>query len=287
MGLTIKELIPIGEKILKAGGVDNAAFDAETLLGFTIGFDKQKIFMNWTYEVDVPRTESYFDLLNRRAAGEPLQYITGEQYFMGHRFIVNPSVLIPRPETEVLAEKAISFLSEKEGAKTALDLCTGSGALAISIARACRSIKVTASDLSESALAVARKNAGALGVSGRVEFVLSDMFAGIKRGVFGKKFDLIVTNPPYIKTGDLEYLQREIKDHEPAASLDGGTDGLDFFRIIAENARPFLRPDAQLLTEIGDGQAPEVAAIFEATGFYSGEVVKDLTGVDRILVFHL
>ena len=283
MGLTIKELIPIGEKILANASVENHKNNAEILLGFVISFDRQKIFMNWTYEVDDPHCESYFDLINRRAAGEPLQYITNEQYFFGHRLNVNPSVLIPRPETELLAEKAILFLQTREKAKMALDLCTGSGALAISIAKACPRIKITASDISEPALSVAMKNAYALGVSDRIDFVNSYLFESIKPKTLNKKFDLIVTNPPYIKTGDLENLQIEIRDHEPMPALDGGEDGLAFYRRIAAKTMVYMRPGASLMAEIGHDQANDVTAIFEGAGLKKIEVFEDLSGLDRIV----
>ena len=282
MSLTIKELIPIGGKILSEAGVENAEFDAEALLGFEIGFDKQKIFMNWTYEVEYERTEAYFDLVSRRAAGEPLQYITGEQFFFGFRFSVNPAVLIPRPETEQLAEKAVEFLRSREKAKSVLDLCTGCGALAVSIVKTIPRVKVLATDISEDALAVARGNAQALGVSDRVEFLKSDLFGSIKRGVLGRKFDLIVTNPPYIRTGDLSSLQREVRDHEPVQALDGGDDGLDFYRRIAEGARSWMREGACLMAEIGCDQGPDVVSIFEAAGFKAA-VSPDLAGIDRFV----
>jgi len=281
VGLRIKDLIPIGERILQNAGVVDYKIDAEALLGFEIGFDKQKMFMNWTYEVSDERSEAWFDLINRRAAGEPLQYITGEQYFMGHRFIVSPSVLIPRPETELLAEKAIDFLN---GPKSVLDLCTGSGVLAISIAKACPRARIAASDVSEEALVVAKKNAAALGVSGRIDFTRGDLFSGFRGGSFGKKFDLIVTNPPYIKTGDFENLSREIRDHEPAMALDGGADGLDFYRRIAADARAYMRPGARVMAEIGADQGDDIAALFYETGFTNIKIIQDYSSLDRILI---
>ncbi|MDR3364659.1 MAG: peptide chain release factor N(5)-glutamine methyltransferase [Clostridiales Family XIII bacterium] len=283
MGLTIKEIIPIGERILENSGVENFSIDAEALLGFEIGFDKKKIFMNWTHEVGDGHSERYFDLVNRRAAGEPLQYIMGEQVFMGHRFFVDPSVLIPRPETEALAEKAIAYLKTHESAKAVLDLCTGSGALAVSLAKACPGFKYTAADISAQALGVAKQNAAKLGVSGRIEFMQSDLFGALKRGAFGKKYGLIVTNPPYIRTGELAGLQREIAGHEPMLALDGGADGLDFYRRIAAGARPYLRPGGLVLAEIGCDQAAEATAIFAAAGFADTEVYRDLSGRDRIV----
>ena len=282
MGLRIKDLIPLGEKILQSAGVEDYKIDAEALLGFEIGFDKKKMFMDGAYEVSDERREAWFDLINRRAAGEPLQYITGEQYFMGHRFTVNPSVLIPRPETEILAEKAIGYLQTNSGTKFVLDLCTGSGALAVSIAKACPAPAITASDISAEALATAKTNAEFLGVSDRINFVLSDLFADLD-----KKFDLIVTNPPYIRTEDFTGLSREIREHEPLKALDGGADGLDFYRRFASEARAYMRPGACLMTEIGFDQADAVSALFEESGFNSIKVFKDYNSLDRIVTASL
>jgi len=283
MGLTVKELIPIGERILKEAGVENAKHDAEALIGFAIGLDRQKLFLNQACEVDAPGSACCFDLINRRAAGEPLQYITGEQYFMGFRFLVNPSVLIPRPETELLAERASSHLQAHTNATRVLDLCTGSGAIAISIAKILPLIKVTASDISEQALGTARKNAFELSVSDRIDFIKSDLFCSIEREACEKEYDLIVTNPPYIKTDELADLQREIKEHEPLSALDGGADGLDFYRRIAFDARSYLHKNGCLLAEIGAAQTQDVSEIFLSNGFSSVEVFQDLSGRDRIV----
>jgi len=279
LGLKIKELIPIGERILREAGVENYWVDAEALLCSETGFDRKKIFLDHDRELDDVQCEVFFGLINRRADGEPLQYITGEQYFMGHRLTVNPSVLIPRPETECLAEKAIEYLLASGSAKTALDLCTGSGALAVSIAKACTGMVVTAADVSKAALVIAKVNAATLGVSGHIDFVQGDLFASLE----GKEFDLIVTNPPYVKTADLKGLAREIAEHEPLSALDGGADGLDFYRRIAADARGFMAEDACLMAEIGSGQAEAAAAIFTGAGFSSVEISQDLSGLDRIL----
>ena len=283
MGLTIKDLVQTGERLLKNSGIENAGYDAEALLGFEIGFDKQKMFMNWVYQVDDLHSERYFDLVGRRAGGEPLQYITGEQYFMGHRFSVDPSVLIIRPETEILAEMAVKYLLKNKNKRRVLDLCTGSGALAICLAKEFPRLRITASDISAEALVVARKNARDLGVLGRIDFVQSDIFSGLKTGRTGRKFDLIVTNPPYIRTGELANLQREIREHEPLIALDGGADGLDFYRRIAGGASPYLRKDACILTEIGHDQADAVVALFDRAGFRTATVYQDLSGLDRII----
>ena len=312
MGLTVKELIPLGARMLldgwraatataaaeaatAAADAAAAARDAEALLCFQTGFDRQRLFMARDHEVDDASREAYFSLASRRAAGEPLQYITGEQYFMGHRLSVNPDVLIPRPETEILAEKAIEWLNARAGEKAVLDLCTGSGALAIAIAKACPGARVTATDISKKALAVAMENARALGVAtegaraaavaGRVAFIESDLFSsfGSRAPARDREFDLIVTNPPYIRTDCLAGLQREIRDHEPIAALDGGADGLCFYRRIAAGARAHMRAGACLMAETGHGQAQAVSEILGAAGLSDIETFRDLAGLDRIV----
>ena len=279
MGLTIKELLPVGEKILEDAGVEDYKTNAEALFCFVAGFDRKELFMNQDREASDTEKEEWLSLINRRADGEPLQYITGEQYFMGHRFSVDFSVLIPRPETELLAEKAIGYIHADNRVKTVLDLCTGSGVIAISLAIACPRAKITASDISHGAIAVAVQNAAALEVSDRIAFVLSNLFSSLT----GRTFDLIVTNPPYIKTADLRNLAREIKDHEPLSALDGGSDGLDFYRRIAVRVRGFMSPGACLMAEIGENQAEDVSNIFTGAGFASVKVSQDLNGLDRIL----
>ena len=279
MGLTIKELLPVGEKILKDTDVECYKINAEVLLCFVAGFDRKELFLYQDREASDTVREEWLSLINRRAKGEPLQYITGEQYFMGHRFSVDPSVLIPRPETELLAEKAIDYLHANGSAKTVLDLCTGSGVLAISLAIACPRVKITASDISHGAIAIAVQNAAALDVSDRIAFVLSNLFSLLP----GRSFDLIVTNPPYLKTVELMDLSRVIADHEPLSALDGGPDGLDFYRRIAVRVRSFMSPGACLMAEIGANQAEEVSAIFIGAGFTSAEISKDLNGLDRVL----
>ena len=321
MGLTSGELLSSGEKILTAAGVGEHGANAKALLCFVLSIDKATLFLNRAAEIGEEQSEAFFGLIDRRASGEPLQYITGEQYFFGHRFSVDPSVLIPRPETELLAEKAIEYLRARAGAKTVLDLCTGCGALAVSIAKACPQILVTASDLSQDALSVAGNNAATLGVSDRIGFIKSDLFCALtyhanhgdgehKRdgsfcvpvlegsanhgdGAFDRyhgdgpfdrpEYDLIVTNPPYIRTGELAGLAREIRDHEPLTALDGGADGLDFYRRIAKDAPGFLRDGAAIMAEIGYDQGEAVSALFIASGFTCVELFKDLSGLDRIL----
>ena len=291
-----RELISAGEKMLDDACIESPGHDAEALLCFLTGFDNPHLFLNRDSEASEEECERYFNLIGKRLAGEPLQYITGEQYFMGHRFAVNPSVLIPRPETELLTEKAIEHInacSETSGSSdlNVLDLCTGSGAIAVSIAKACPDVRITASDISDQALSIAKKNALELGVSNRIDFVKSDLFAAFRpdgcslhsQDTNKLDFDLIITNPPYIKTGDLAGLQREVKDHEPLSALDGGSDGLEYYRRIAADAPDCLRGDGILLSEIGADQAEEVAGIFKAAGFSDVTIFQDLSGYDRII----
>jgi release factor glutamine methyltransferase len=286
-GHTIQKLLPAGMDILCSAGDENYETDAELLLCFVLGVDKLKLFLNQYLEVTDESYARYRELLRRVADGEPLQYVTGESYFMGHRFAVGPAVLIPRPETEVLCDLAIRILRERAeaAAPRVLDLCTGSGALAISIALALPSVQLTASDISPAALAVARANAEALGASARIVFASGDLFDGLalpgEEG--GERYDMIVTNPPYIRTDDISGLSREVRDHEPLQALDGGVSGLDFYHRIAPAAGRYLTAGGILLTEIGWDQGTEVKAALSAAGFSEVKVMQDLSGRDRIV----
>jgi release factor glutamine methyltransferase len=284
-GIIIKELLSLGKDILHASGDEFFETDAEILLCYVFGIDRTRLFLDRSAEAGEEQRSRYLDFVSRVAAGEPLQYVTGETYFMGHRFAVNPAVLIPRPETEVLCEMAIRDLTARGDAPAVLDLCTGSGALAISIARAVPDARLSASDLSAKALTVARANAQALGVCDRISFFCGDLFEAL--GVPGEgpagRYDVIVTNPPYIRTKDLSGLPRNVRCHEPAAALDGGADGLDFYRRIASEAGRFLTDGGTLLAEIGCDQGTEVKAALKAAGFFEVSVIKDLAGRDRIV----
>jgi release factor glutamine methyltransferase len=263
----------------------------ELLLCHVLGIDRAALFLRRSNEDELCGADRarYERLASRILDGEPLQYVTGESYFMGHRFAVNPAVLIPRPETEVLCDMAIRELTAlAEGSKEPriLDLCTGSGALAISIALAVPKAHLTASDISADALAVARMNAQALGAAARIHFIKSDLFADLQdennAGAPRKCYDMIVTNPPYIPTSDIADLQIEVCGHEPFLALDGGADGLDFYLRIATDAGAFLTDGGILLTEIGADQGAQVKATLEAAGFLEVSVFQDLAGRDRI-----
>jgi release factor glutamine methyltransferase len=209
------------------------------------------------------------EIAAERRGGRPLQYILGEAPFMDFALRVEEGVLIPRPETELLAEECI-----KLAPKTLLDLCTGSGCIAAAAARA--GIRVTAADISDDALRVAAENLEGLGA----ELVKSDLFGALE----GRAFEVIATNPPYIPSGDIEGLQPEVRDHEPRIALDGGADGLDIIRRIINEAPQYLKEGGLLLMEIGDDQGAEAVSLAVESGSYrSAQIIKDLAGKDRIL----
>jgi release factor glutamine methyltransferase len=223
------------------------------------------------------------ELLQRRISGEPLQYILGQQEFWSTRFKVDPRVLIPRPETELLVEQALSMLSKisLERRPLVLDIGTGSGALAISLAREWENIRIVASDISGQALILARENARSSGVEEKIDFVNGDLFSPFTEKEI---FDLILSNPPYIRRSEMGRLAREIKDFEPAIALDGGEDGLDYYRKIVSQTPSYLRNGGWLLVETGQGQNGKVSEMMEETGLFAGmDSVRDLSGIGRVV----
>lgn len=269
----------------------DAKIDAEELYCFLTGMDKVALFLRANEEVDPETEKKYFDLIARRAERIPLQHITGTQEFMGHTFKVSPDVLIPRQDTETLVEEAartiqntpkekLTFMEKLRGVKEweVLDLCCGSGAIGISLAKICSNIKVTASDISSAAIKVATENADNL--RAKIKFVEGDMFAPHA----GKKFDMIVSNPPYIRTAMISILQEEVKVHEPLGALDGGRDGLEFYKIIVAKAADHLKPGGFLMLEIGHDQGEDLRKMLKDDGRYTpAEVIKDLPGKDRVV----
>lgn len=223
---------------------------------------------------DAAQEARFEDMVNRRAAGEPLQYILGNQPFLGRIFKADRRALIPRPETEELCLKALQLM-ERSRAPRALDMGTGTGVLAVSIALARPDARVTAVDISPEALSLARENADLLGAE--VEFLKGDMFEPVR----GRRFDLIVSNPPYLSGADMAALQREVR-REPALALYGGPDGLDFYRRFAKEAAGMLAPDGHVAFEVGMGQARTVAGFMAGT-FRNIEICRDINGVERIV----
>lgn len=297
MSLPLKELIKIGEKQLSDAGIADAARDAKLLYCFLDKLDSVGLLMRWQDVLQDNSCESYFELIERRAAGEPLQYITGTQEFMGFPFNVTPAVLIPRQDTETMVEDAVELIEKgtlrgeeyikPQTIKEVLDLCCGSGAIGISIAKSCGKTKVVCSDVSEEALKVAEQNAALNGCKS-VKMQKSNMFEAFNGRLGRKKFDMIISNPPYIESSVIPTLQREVKDYEPMMALDGGEDGLDFYRIIASEAADYLQKNGVIMLEIGYDQGKAVTEMLQETGsFVSIRCLKDLAGKDRIVVARL
>ncbi len=288
MLITFGDVLEIGIRRLQEAKIADAKRDAESLLLFLMHEDKKFLFLHRNDGTDEYHADAYFDLIDRRAAGEPLQYIVGSQEFMGLPFDVNESVLIPRQDTETLVELALEKAKEKKRSLSVLDLCCGSGAIAVSMAHFLPKAKVVACDISEAALEVARKNAEKNGLGNRIDFRESDLFYVKKKKKtvqMKEAFDMILSNPPYIPTDVIETLQAEIKDHEPLTALDGGADGLDFYRRISAEAPPNLKKNGFLILEIGADQADAVSALLsEAQAYDEIEVHKDLAGLDRVVI---
>lgn len=257
----------------------DARRDAALLLGFVLNRDRAFLIANDDCNLSGEEIERFFELIERRASGEPIQYITGRQEFFGLEFEVNENVLIPRPETEILVEAAIEILREKENPYFC-DVGTGSGCIPISILANLENAKAVAVDISSDALAVAKKNAEKHQVSERIEFYESDVFAVFQN----PKFDLIVSNPPYIPNKDLPDLPREVREHEPHVALFGGALGTEIVERLLNDAPEFLIEKGYLLFEIGFAQSDEVRALIDPNVWQLREILPDLQGIPRIVV---
>ncbi|MFA5338979.1 MAG: peptide chain release factor N(5)-glutamine methyltransferase [Candidatus Omnitrophota bacterium] len=252
----------------------------EQLACWAFNCDRAQLYTG-DYEADEENIKLFHEALDSYARGIPVQYITGEAEFMGFDFDVNPSVLIPRPETEILVERVLTLM-EREGITepSILDLGTGSGAIAVSLTKLSPSCKIVASDVSEEALEVGRENAAANGVGDRIKFVLSDLFERIPGR---RKFDLVISNPPYIPSEDYDSLPPEVRS-EPRIALDGGLKGLEFYKRIIPDAAKRLNRGGYLVLEIGYGQAREINDLLASSGSYADvEILKDYNDIDRIV----
>jgi len=282
--MTVLEAIQKSADFLGKKNVGSPRLHAELLLAHQLKLPRMKLYLNFDRVLTPAETDGLRELVKRRAAREPLQHITGATSFCGHEIAVNRHALVPRPETEQLAELGWKFLlTFNLQPSTALDFGTGTGCIAIAIAAKCPAAQITALDISADALALAQANALQNQVAERIEFLLGDGFAALKTG---RQFDLIISNPPYIASAEIATLEPEVKDFDPRAALDGGPDGLDFYRRLAAAAGPFLKPDGKIMVEFGDGQAAAVKSIFEAEKWIVEAVQADYSQRDRILVAH-
>jgi release factor glutamine methyltransferase len=297
--LTMQEVWRRGAARLNARGMEEAAADAELLLLHLLGKSKAELLRDWREPFPAALGEAWEGLLRRRESGEPVQYIAGEQYFCGRRFAVSPAVLVPRSETELLAEAVLAAADrlwpeaaagrggDGQGAAgpVALDVGTGSGALAVTLAAERPRWRLLASDVSPEALAVARVNAAAHGVSGRVRLVQGDLLQPFLLSAGGEPIDVLVSNPPYIPSADLPGLQREVREFEPRLALDGGGDGLDPYRRMAEQLRQLPKMPRLVAFEVGAGQADDVAALVQAAADWAEvSFVIDYAGIKRHVI---
>ncbi len=270
---------------LRAAGVATARQDAELILAHLLGTTRLVLRLSPTRALAASLIEALEALVVRRAAHEPLQYLLGEAEFLDMRLRVGPGVFIPRPETELLVDHVLQVLPTEEPRRV-LDVCTGSGCIAVSVAKRLPAAHVTATDVSEAALEIARRNAAQHGVATRVEFVRADWFDYDPKPVPppATMFDLILSNPPYVAEAARQTLPPNVREHEPGVALFAGGEGLDAFRKIAEGVRAHLRPGGCLLIEIGRGQADEVESLLvETAGLRPVARFKDLAGIERAL----
>ena len=279
--LTLKQLYKVGTVKLAEEGIEEFSLDAWYLLEYVTGVSKAMYFAEPERAVSEENADRYIDCIRQRAAHIPLQHITGEQEFMGYPFYVNEHVLIPRQDTETLVEEAIRVMRPK---MKILDMCTGSGCIVLSILKMCREkyymtdLQGIGADVSEEALKVARENGRRLEVP--VTWIQSDIFAKIPEE---EKYDVIVSNPPYIETAVIDTLQEEVRLHDPYIALDGKEDGLYFYRRIISEAGKYLKPQGKLMFEIGCDQAEAVEELMKNAGYEQITVKKDLAGLDRVV----
>ena len=273
---TVLKLLQWTADYFRDKGIESPRLDAELLLSATLELDRVALYVNFERPLIADELARYREKVRRRADREPLQYILGETEFWSLPFSVNPAVLIPRADTEVLVEEA---LKEIDGCSSVLDVGTGSGAIAVALAHEKPEIKVTALDCSEDALEVARGNARRNGVVERVACLAGDL-----NSLPPGPFDMIVSNPPYIPSRDWEQLMPEVRDHEPRLALDGGDDGLEAYRRIAVQALKILSPGGWLLVEVGIGQAAVVSALFKAAGLTEVVQRDDYAGIPRVVM---
>ena len=269
-----QEIYKQGVSALKKAGIEEASLDARLLLEEVCGTDRTALYVHGEKELTGQQEKEYLEKIRLRAERIPLQHILGKTEFMGLTFLVNEDVLCPRPDTEILVEEVMKYLHD---GMRILDIGTGSGCILLSLLHYSNDCQGVGADISESALRTARKNAERLSAE-QVCFVESNLFEHVEG-----QFEIIVSNPPYIKSSDIEDLMPEVKDHDPRSALDGGEDGLFFYRKITGRAKEHLPGGGMLFYEIGCGQGKAVSGIMEEQGFRDIQIVKDFSGLDRVV----
>lgn len=282
---TIQKLLNWITEYFTQKGMDSPRLSAELLLCHVLKLERIQLYTFFDRAVSKPELDTLRALVKRGAEHEPVAYLVGRCEFYSLSLTITPACLIPRPETELLVERAIHFLRKRSGSQAVLDLCTGSGCIAAAIAKNVATAQVTATDICDAALAVAAKNIEAHKLSERVRLLCGDLFDPVVKGLDAPAFDVIVSNPPYVSEGEYETLDKNVKDYEPKHALLAGVDGLDVYRRIVAQAGEFLKGDGALMMEIGYAQGAAVKALLEEAGdFQSVRIEKDLSNNDRIAI---
>lgn len=276
--MKIEELLKFGRMELEKNNIEDAFIISRLLVQHILEIDRNKLTIEREKEVEECKKEEYKNYIKEIIEGKPIQYITNNQEFMKLNFYVDKNVLIPQPDTEILVEKVLNMVDKNEKIKI-LDMCTGSGAIGVSLAYYLNKSQITLADISNEAIKVAKVNAKKNKVQERTKFIKTDMFENIK-----EKFDIIVSNPPYIKTNIIHTLEKQVQN-EPNIALDGGEDGLEFYKILIEEAPKYLEKSGKLFLEIGYDQKQEVENLARQNGNYEKiETIKDLSQNDRVII---
>lgn len=274
--MTISEVLNNANKVFHENNIENYFYETRELLAFLLNKTKEWIMMNLDTNLSLEEENKFNNLISKRISGTPFQYIIGYQYFFSNKFFVNENVLIPRADTEILIYKVLEIAKSRENIRI-LDMCTGSGCIAISLSKELEKSCVFAVDISKDALDVAYKNSIENGVS--VNFIESDLFSNVP----SEKFDIIVSNPPYIMTSEMSRLSKDVLN-EPHIALDGGEDGLVFYRNISKDSRHFLTDGGYIVFEIGYDEGEAVYEILNNLEYSNIEIIKDYSGNDRVVV---
>ncbi|MET0690924.1 MAG: peptide chain release factor N(5)-glutamine methyltransferase [Candidatus Binatia bacterium] len=279
----VSQVLLTGTRRLLAAGIESGRLDAELLLGHVLGMSREQLVIGASMPLSQEQWQSYESILLRRLDAEPTAYITGRQEFWSKDFRVTPAVLVPRPETECLVEIALKLAADWHEPLRILDLGTGSGAIAIALAGELPETTIFATDISHAALVLARQNAARYGVTGQIHFLQGDLFEAIRKA--GAKFHLILSNPPYIRRSEIAELAPTVSRWEPRVALDGGPDGLEYYRRLAGSAIDYLLPSGAIIVEIGVDMGVSARALFtNAAACVDATIAQDYSGQDRIVV---
>jgi release factor glutamine methyltransferase len=284
--VTVLEIIQRTADFFSQKGIESPRLQAELLLAHVLKMPRLKLYLAFQRELTDAEVSAMRECVRRRGSREPLQHIVGTTSFCGLELECTKAALVPRPETELLAERAWQFAAARGADARVLDAGTGTGCIAIAVAAMAPDVRVAAVDLSAEALELARRNAERHGMSARIEFQLADIFRGEEGSQYAAAYDLVVSNPPYIPAAEIATLDPEVREFDPRVALDGGGDGLDCYRVLARKSPLWLRPGGKLMVEFGDGQDSTLKSLFENENWIVEEIVADYTARPRILIAH-